>query len=176
MRVVLFCHEVREKVPTHAKGNTMKITTDEAAYANDDAMFGDAEAEPQSTAEAAALDVWNLVIQGVTDEQTTCDRCGKVELHRTCIVFNTGAGVEVGRYGTSCVSQILGRKITAKNADSIELVRRHNLHSAKVMLARGIKTGDENMVTLATEDIARCWIKGADAMHALIAATRAALS
>ena len=29
-------------------------TDDEDAYANDDAMFGDAETEPQSTAEAAA--------------------------------------------------------------------------------------------------------------------------
>lgn len=126
--------------------------------------------------EAAALDVENLVIQGVTDEQTTCDRCGKIELHRTCIVFNTAAGVEVGRYGTSCVSHILGRKITAKHADSLELMRRYNLHSAKLMLTRGLKSGNEGMVTLAVEDIARYWIKGADAMAELIAATRAALS
>lgn len=121
-------------------------------------------------------DTANLVIQGVTDEQTTCDRCGKIELHRTCIVFDTAAGVEVGRYGTSCVSHILGRKVTGRNADHIELVRRHNLHNAKLMLTRGIKAGNENMVTLATEDIARYWIKGADAMAELIAATKAALS
>ncbi len=116
----------------------------------------------------------NLTIQGVTDEQTTCDRCGKLELRRTCIVVDTNAGVEVGRYGTSCVSRVLGQKVTARLADSIEFNRRHNLHSAKLDLARGVKTGNADMVTLAIEDIARYWIKGPEAMNKLVAAMLAA--
>jgi hypothetical protein len=110
----------------------------------------------------------NLTIQGVTDEQTTCDRCGRIELRRTCIIVDTIAGVEVGRYGTSCASKILGRKVAAKDADRIERERRHNLRCAKIDLARGVKTGDENMITMAIEDIERFWIKGAESMHRLI--------
>jgi hypothetical protein len=168
---------ITSKVPSSWVTVDPEPTTDEEAYANDDAMFGDAEAEPQSADEADLLaDTENLIIQGVTDEQTTCDRCGKLELRRTCIVVHTDAGVEIGRYGTSCVSHILGRKITGKHADSLELMRRHNLHSAKLMLTRGLRSGNDGMVTLALEDIARYWIKGADAMADLVAATRAALS
>lgn len=110
----------------------------------------------------------NLTIQGVTDEQTTCDKCGKVELHRTCIVFDADAGIEVGRYGTSCVSTVIGRKVTGKAADSIELNRRHNLHNAKIDLANGVKYGHQDTVALAIEDIARYWIKGPEAMARLI--------
>jgi hypothetical protein len=110
----------------------------------------------------------HLTIQGVTDEQTTCDRCGKVELRRTCIVIDLHAGVEVGRYGTSCVSKVLGRKVTAALADSIEMNRRHNLRSAKVDLARGLKIGNMNVITMAVQDIARYWIRGEDAMKKLI--------
>lgn len=122
------------------------------------------------------MDTANLTIQGVTDEQTVCDRCGKVELRRTCIVVDTDAGVEVGRYGTSCVSKILGRKVTAALADSIEFNRRHNLRSAKIDLARGVKAGDQNMIGLAIEDIARYWIKGDEEMNKLITAMMAAES
>ena len=116
------------------------------------------------------MDTTNLKIQGVTDEQTVCDRCGKVELRRTCIVVDTEAGVEVGRYGTSCVSKILGRKVTAALADTIEFNRRHNLRSAKIDLAQGVKTGNQNVIALAIEDIARFWIKGDDAMNKLVTA------
>lgn len=116
----------------------------------------------------------HLTIQGVTDEQTTCDRCGKVELRRTCIVIDTDAGVEVGRYGTSCVSKVLGRKVTAALADSIEMNRRHNLRSAKIDLARGLKAGNMNVITMAVQDIGRYWIKGEDAMKKLIDAMVAA--
>lgn len=112
----------------------------------------------------------SLTIQGVTDEQTTCDRCGKLELRRTCIVIDTDAGVEVGRYGTSCVSKILGRKVTAALADSVELTRRHNLRSAKIDLARGVKAGNQDAITMAIEDITRYWIKGAEAMNKLVTA------
>lgn len=115
-----------------------------------------------------------LTIQGVTDEQTTCDRCGKLELRRTCIVIDTDAGVEVGRYGTSCVSKILVRKVTAALADSIETTRRHNLRSAKIDLARGVKAGNQDEITMAIEDITRYWIKGEDAMKKLIDAMVAA--
>lgn len=119
-------------------------------------------------------DTANLTIQGVTDEQTVCDRCGKVELRRTCIVVDTVAGVEVGRYGTSCVSRVLGRKVNAALADSIERMRRHNLRCAKLDLARGVRDGDAGVIALAVEDIARYWIKGDAARDELIAAMLAA--
>lgn len=131
------------------------------------AALGIDENESNEVQKAAELEP-NLAIQGVTDEKTACDRCGRIELRRTCIIVDADEGVEVGRYGTSCASKILGRKITAKHADSIEFTRRHNLHSAKIDLARGVKASDPNMIALAIEDIERFWIKSPEAMHRLI--------
>lgn len=108
----------------------------------------------------------SLNIQGVTDEQTTCDLCGKTELGRTCIVVEDGT--EVGRYGTSCVSRVLGYKVTAKSADMIEFNRRHNLHSAKVDFVNGMRALDGHRAALAREDIARFWIKGPEALAVLM--------
>lgn len=67
-----------------------------------------------------------LHIMGVTDEQTECDRCGKLELQRTAIVHDAD-GAEVGRYGTSCVSQVLGTTWTAVAIDKLEAGRRHRV-------------------------------------------------
>lgn len=65
------------------------------------------------------------MILGITDECTTCELCGRVELKSTVIIGEDG--VETGRYGSSCASKILGRKITAKAARNVEAVRRSNL-------------------------------------------------
>jgi len=62
-------------------------------------------------------------ILGATDEQTTCDACGRVELRVTVIVGDAD-GNETGRYGTSCASRVIGRSVTAKDARAAETVRR----------------------------------------------------
>jgi hypothetical protein len=66
-----------------------------------------------------------MMILGITDEHTTCELCGRMELKSTVIIGEDG--VETGRYGSSCASKILGRKIAIKAARNIESVRRSNL-------------------------------------------------
>jgi hypothetical protein len=79
-------------------------------------------------------------IIGVTDEQTECDECGRVELKRTVILADAD-GTEAGRYGTTCASRIVGRPLTAAHVDNIEAVRRSNmidtLRSAKRQFEAG---------------------------------------
>ena len=66
----------------------------------------------------------DLHILGVTDEQTECDRCGKVELRCTVILADAD-GVEAGRYGTSCAAKVLGwASLTAAVARRRESDRR----------------------------------------------------
>lgn len=65
-------------------------------------------------------------IIGITDEQTECDACGRVELKRTVVLADSD-GVEAGRYGTTCASKIVGRPLTAAHVDNIEAVRRSNM-------------------------------------------------
>lgn len=62
-------------------------------------------------------------IVAMTDEQTVCDLCGRSDLRGTVIVADA-ENVEVGRYGTDCVSRIVGSKVTRKTATNIEEVRR----------------------------------------------------
>lgn len=68
-----------------------------------------------------------LIIAGKNDEQTHCDRCGKLELRGTVILYNVEEGVEAGRYGTTCAGKVLteanGRKITITGT---EAARREN--------------------------------------------------
>ena len=66
-------------------------------------------------------------ILGITDEQTTCDACGRVELRSTVILADENG--EYGRYGSSCAARILGRSAGSvlSSARNIELVRRHNV-------------------------------------------------
>lgn len=82
-----------------------------------------------------------LHVAGVTDEQTTCDACGRVELRRTVIVADAD-GIEVGRYGTSCAGRLLGRRLTAAGVDQAEAARRanvvHELRAARAERDRGM--------------------------------------
>ena len=64
----------------------------------------------------------NLYIKGTSNEQTECDRCGKVEIRCTVIVCDED-GVEVGRYGTACVSKVIGFKVTAAEARTASRTR-----------------------------------------------------
>ena len=64
-----------------------------------------------------------LHIMGMTDEQTECDRCGRMELRCTVILADAD-GIEAGRYGTTCASKVVGRSITAQSARLAESCRR----------------------------------------------------
>lgn len=59
---------------------------------------------------------------GMNNEQTECDECGRMELRGTVILGNDEG--EVGRYGTSCASKLLGYKVARRDALSREAVRR----------------------------------------------------
>lgn len=67
-----------------------------------------------------------LAILGVTDEQTTCDICGKTHLRSTVILHDLEQPyVEVGRYGSTCAGRMLGgAKGVLKTARTVEMVRR----------------------------------------------------
>lgn len=69
-----------------------------------------------------------LHIVGTTDEQTECDRCGRVELKCTVILADAD-GVEAGRYGTSCASTVLGVTVTKSDAVRINNRRRREFAS-----------------------------------------------
>ena len=77
---------------------------------------------------------------GMNDEQTECDACGREELRGTVIVVDVD-GAEVGRYGTSCASRVLGVKITRSDAVNRENLRRrgvcHEIGAARKALAAG---------------------------------------
>ncbi len=59
---------------------------------------------------------------GMSNEQTECDECGRMELRGTVILGNDEG--EVGRYGTTCAGKLLGYKITRRDAVSREAIRR----------------------------------------------------
>ncbi|OZV74734.1 hypothetical protein CA850_29595 [Micromonospora echinospora] len=73
-----------------------------------------------------------LTILGVTDEQTTCDRCGRIELRGTVILGDENG--EAGRYGSTCAGYMLdptGRtKGVGNRARLIEEVRRDRIYWA----------------------------------------------
>lgn len=87
-------------------------------------------------------------IIGITDEQTHCDACGRIELRSTVIIGDTD-GTEIGRYGSTCAARYLtahtGTTHTGtavlSTARLIEAVRRSNvtdaLHSARRAASRG---------------------------------------
>lgn len=66
-------------------------------------------------------------IIGATDEQTTCDACGRAELKLTVIIGDED-GYEIGRYGTSCADMVLGngkgKRTTAQKVRLIEADRK----------------------------------------------------
>lgn len=86
-----------------------------------------------------------LVILGANDEQTTCDRCGRVELRGT-VILGEADRVEVGRYGSTCAGYMLDptgktRGVLAR-ARRIEEVRRHLISEEFAAARRELKAGD----------------------------------
>lgn len=92
-----------------------------------------------------------LHIMGVTDEQTECDRCGKLELKRIVIVHNED-GSEVGRYGTSCASAVLGVKWTGSDVDKLEATRRYLVVTELKAAGRHLTNRDPGMATECLAD------------------------
>lgn len=84
-----------------------------------------ARAEPLFTLDADDQPETPLVLHtvGFNDEQTSCDRCGRVELRGTVILADDD-GNETARMGTSCASKALGVKVTRDVALRKESVRR----------------------------------------------------
>lgn len=82
-------------------------------------------AEPLFTLDAAGEPEPPVVLHavGFNDEQTQCDRCGRVELRGTVILADDD-GNEVSRMGTSCASKAIGVKVTRDVAQRKESVRR----------------------------------------------------
>jgi hypothetical protein len=82
----------------------------------------------------------NLRAVGMTDEQTECDACGRMELRGTVILADDNG--EVGRYGTTCAGRMLGWSITRKNATTIEAVRRQHVTDDLRKGLRAANAGD----------------------------------
>lgn len=68
-----------------------------------------------------------LRMVGMTDEQTECDKCGRLELRGTVILADED-GNEVGRYGTTCAGRMLGVKVTRDSARNVEAARRDTVY------------------------------------------------
>jgi hypothetical protein len=81
-----------------------------------------------------------MMILGITDECTTCELCGRIELKSTVIIGEDS--VETGRYGSICASKILGRKVAIKTARNIEAVRRANLATEMNNARKAKEAGD----------------------------------
>lgn len=81
---------------------------------------------------------------GFNDEQTHCDRCGRLELKGTVILADED-NTEAGRYGTSCAAKIIlestGVKVTVTRSDALRTERHrrdqtmHYLRQAAAALA-----------------------------------------
>lgn len=82
----------------------------------------------------------NLRPAGMNDEQTECDACGRMELRGTVVVVDED-GNEVGRYGTTCASRVLGVKWTRTQVNTVEMGRRqavvNTIQQARKSLAQG---------------------------------------
>lgn len=63
---------------------------------------------------------------GFNDEQTQCDRCGRVELRGTVVLADHDGNI-TARMGTTCAGKTLGVQITRDAAVSKENVRRSNV-------------------------------------------------
>lgn len=78
---------------------------------------------------------------GMSNEHTECDRCGRMELRGTVIVANQD-GEEIGRYGTTCASYVLGYKVTRQDALSTEACRRSLIRDELHRAAKAHAAGD----------------------------------
>src|SRR5690242_2436929 len=87
---------------------------------------------------------------GMSNDVTECDNCGRMELRGTVIVVNAD-GEEVGRYGTTCASRIVGRKITRQDALSTEAYRRSVISDEIRLALKAERAGDMPSVRMYLE-------------------------
>ena len=95
----------------------------------------------------------NLRAAGTNDEQTHCDKCGKLELRGTVIVVDQDNN-EVGRYGTTCASKVLGEKVTRAQVNMVEMARRQ----AVTHLLLAAKNGNDGVRAYSLGQIKRHYI------------------
>lgn len=114
-----------------------------------------------------------LHIIGTNDEQTTCDKCGKVELRGTVILADA-EGNEVGRYGTTCAGRLLGRKITRSGADTVEMVRRDRIFWALRAGRAALASGDHLAATREMIVLERSTVLHRDSEREAVAEIKAA--
>lgn len=100
---------------------------------------------------------------GITDEQTACDRCGKIDLRATVIVGDED-GAELGRYGTSCVARVMGMtsRYTLRNARAREAARRQYVMDDLKSAARALAAGDVASMLMYIRDARRTGVIRAD--------------
>lgn len=92
-----------------------------------------------------------LRVLGTNDEQTECDKCGRMELRGTVVIADMD-GAEIGRYGTTCAGRILGYSITRHDATNAEAYRRQNIaHELRAAL-KAHKAGDTAAVAWRIEE------------------------
>lgn len=77
---------------------------------------------------------------GFNNEQTECDRCGRMELRGTVILANEEG--EQARMGTTCASRELGIKITRQDAIGRETIRAYAVRNELVKGLKALETGD----------------------------------
>lgn len=82
----------------------------------------------------------NLRIGGINNEQTECDRCGRMELRGTVILINDDG--EVGRYGTTCAGKELGIKVTRQDALNVESHRAYMVRNELIKGLKALERGD----------------------------------
>lgn len=82
----------------------------------------------------------SLKVIGINNEQTECDRCGRMELRGTVILGNDEG--EVGRYGTTCAGKELGYRVTRQDALNVEANRAYRVRSELVDGLKALERGD----------------------------------
>lgn len=108
-----------------------------------------------------------LQAAGMNDEQTTCDACGREELRGTVIVTDQD-GVEVGRYGTTCASRVLGVKVTRTDVVKRENLRRQGVAREVGAARRALAAGDLPLAGMHVRDLQRFhFLHRADELQAL---------
>lgn len=83
---------------------------------------------------------------GINNEQTECDKCGRMELRGTVIVADEEG--EIGQYGTTCASRILGFKVTRQDAFAAEAVRRVTVVDELRLAWKAHQSGDTAAVQM----------------------------
>lgn len=92
-----------------------------------------------------------LRVVGISDEQTVCDACGRVDLKATCVVHDQD-GHETGRYGRECVRRVVGYSLSADQARRVEINRRERICFVLQQARKAVVEGNINGVRIRLRD------------------------